>query len=442
MIRIFIPGSFYLQKGNIGERVNTGISNKEIIAGIDIGTTKICTIIADVSSNGDYHIIGVGKYPSEGLRKGLIVDLETTIASIRESKNIAERMAGVSIKKACVGITGNHIKSIPSSAVVAVNNPERGISADDKKRVLEVAKRIEMPSGQRLIDVLVRDYIVNSEAGIRDPLGMSGMRLEVNALLITGAIMHIENVYRAVEAADVMIDELFLEPAASGEAVLTHDEKESGVALVDIGGGTSDIAVYQDGCIAFTSILPIGGDHFDSDISFGLNINVKESERIKCLIGGVDKESSNSQEIITITKTGIGEEQKIPVKIISEIIGPRIEEILELIKMEISKAGFWGKIPSGLVITGGGSQLRGVIDVATRLMSMPVRIGRPHNISGLKEDVQNPIYATGVGLIKLAGKSRKKNANGNSSYPGINPNQSIMDRIIESMKKIFEWYSK
>lgn len=422
--------------------MNTNASHKSIVVGIDIGTTKICTIIADVSSNGESQIIGVGKYPSEGLRKGMIVDLETTIASIRESIHIAERMAGITIRKACVGITGNHIKSIPSSAVVAVKNPEKGITADDKRRVLEVAQRVELPTGKRLIDCLVRDYIVNSEAGIRDPLGMSGMRLEVNALLITGAVMHIENVYRAVEAADVIIEDLYLEPMASGEAVLTRDEKESGVALVDIGGGTTDIAVYQDGCVAFTSIIPIGGDHFDSDISFGLNINVKESERIKCMIGGVSKDSMNSQEVITVKKPAGGDDQKIPVKIICEIISPRIEELLGLIKREISKAGFWDKIPSGIVITGGGSQLKGVIDVATGLLAMPIRIGRPHNITGLKEDVQSPIYATGVGLVILASKNIAVHDNAGNLHQGSNTALSIMDRIIENIKKIFDWYSK
>jgi len=287
--------------------LNNSLNRQNIFASIDIGTTKIGTVVANVPSFGQCEIIGVGKYPSVGLRKGLIVDLESTISSIRESKHIAERMSGITIEKASVGVTGHHIQSIQSSAVVAVSDPHRGISADDKKRVIEVARKIDIPAGQRLIDVLVREYIVDSQTGIKDPLGMSGLRLEVNALLITGAVMYIENVFRAVEAADVEIEDLYLDPVASGEAVLTSDEKESGVALVDIGGGTTDLAVYQDGCIAHTSILPVGGDHFDSDISYGLSIPVKEAERIKCLIGGIDRGSMVSPEFITVLKPGTGE---------------------------------------------------------------------------------------------------------------------------------------
>jgi cell division protein FtsA len=420
--------------------LNSSINRHDIIASIDIGTTKISTIIANVPYAGEYEIIGVGKYPSIGLRKGLIVDLESTISSIRESKNIAERMAGVTIESACVGATGEHIRSIPTSAVVAVSDPHRGITAEDKRRVLEVAKKIEIPAGQRLIDVLVREYIVDGQTGIKEPLGMSGLRLEVNALLITGAVMYIENIYRAVEAADVVVEDLFLDPVASGEAVLTNDEKNSGVALIDIGGGTTDLVVYQEGCIAHTKIIPVGGDHFDSDISYGLSIPVKEAERIKRMIEGVDGRALDSQEIIEVPKMGAKENQRVPVKIIAEIIRPRLEELLLIVKKEIVSAGLMNKIPAGLVITGGGSQFRGIVEAATSIMSLPVRNGRPHNVVGLREDVQSPIFSTGVGLIKLEAKKRNLYRQAGEKAKRKVTGDSFWDRFVNSFKEIVEWF--
>jgi len=422
--------------------VDYTFNRQDIIASIDVGTTKIVTIVANVPQSGFVEIIGVGRYPSHGMRKGVIIDLETTIQSIRESKNIAERMAGITIDKAFVGVTGQHVQSIPSSAVVAVSDPHKGISTEDKKRVIEVAKKIDIPANRYLIDVLVREFIVDSQTGIKEPLGMSGLRLEVNALLVTGAVNLIENIYRAVEAADAHVSYLFLEPVASGEAVLTNDEKESGVVLLDIGGGTTDIAVYQEGCVAHTNIIPVGGDHFDSDISYGLNIPIKEAERIKCTIGGVGREHLTSQNIIEVTKGGNGERQAIPVKIISEIILPRMEELLQLVHKEISRAGFTGKVPAGLVMTGGGSMLKGVVDLATNMLSMPVRIGRPYNITGLREDVQNPIFATGVGLIKLARQKIDEERFGQRENIQTGQWVSLWDRFVKSISAIARFYTQ
>ena len=422
------------------QEVDTSYNRQDIIASIDIGTTKIVTIVANVPLHGNIEIIGVGKFPSHGLRKGLIVDLETTIHSIRESKNIAERMAGVMINKAYVGITGQHVQSIPSSAVVAVSDPHKGITAEDKKRVIEVAKKVDIPAGRRLIDVLVREYIVDGHTGIKDPLGMSGLRLEVNALLVTGALNYFENIYRAVEAAEVEVAYLFLEPVASGEAVLTNDEKDSGVVLLDIGGGTTDIAIYQDSCIAHTSVIPVGGDHFDSDISYGLGIPVKEAERIKIMMGGVDRERLNSQDIIEVTKSGNGEKQNIPVKIIAEIILPRMEELLQLVQKEITRTGFQGKIPAGLVMTGGGSQLKGVVDLSSSMFSMPVRVGRPHNIAGLREDVQSPIFSTGVGLLKLARQRIDDSKGGTREAMNMGSWSKIWDKFVKNLSDLAKWY--
>lgn len=422
--------------------MNTFNDRQNIIASIDIGTTKIGTIVAQVPSPGNYEIIGVGKYPSVGLRKGLIVNLESTISSIRESKNIAERMSGITIKHAYVGATGNHIQSIPSSAVVAANDPHRGITRDDVARVIEVAKKIEMPTGQRLIDYFVKEFTVNGQTGINDPVGMSGLRLEVNIILITGAVTYIENVYRAVEAADVQVDGLFIDPIASAEAVLTNDEKMSGVALLDIGGGTSDLAIYQDGGPVYTTIIPVGGDHFDSDISYGLNIPVKESERIKCLVGGVDNKSLNSHEMVATMKTDDTDSQKIPVKIIAEIIVPRMEELIEITKKEIAKAGFLNKIPAGLVITGGGAQLKGIVEMSTAMLGLPVRIGRPHELAGLRMDVHNPIYSTGVGLIKLAARDIEFEHSKPARISGSFKSDDLMQMIRNGFAKIREWYSR
>jgi cell division protein FtsA len=373
----------------------------QTICGIDIGTTKICTVVAAIERDGEISILGVGRVPSKGLRKGIVVDLDRTVQSIRESKQQAEQMAGVEVDSAFVGITGSHIRAHPSNAVVAVTDPSRGITSEDTIRALDLAQRVEIPQGRRLIDVRVRDYIVDGQMGIADPIGTNGMRLEVNALLITAAISHLQSINRAVNNADVDVENIILEPIASGEAVLSAEERDAGVAILDIGGGTADLAIFQDGSVAHVAILPIGGDHFDSDLAYGINITPREAEHLKIRLGGVSRECLVSDELIEITKQRGERRETIPLKIICEIIYPRAEEIFRLVRANLETAGLMGRVPAGLVLTGGTSLLEGMTDLASGVMGMQTRIGFPQFVSGLTEELRSPIYATAIGLVQL-----------------------------------------
>ncbi len=373
----------------------------QTICGIDIGTTKICTVVAEIERDGEITVLGVGRVPSKGLRKGVVVDVDRTTQSIRESKIQAEQMSGVEIDSAFVGITGSHIQALPSNAVVAVTDPSRGITSEDTGHALDLAQRIEIPQGRRLIDVRIRDYIVDGQMGIADPIGTNGMRLEVNALLITAGVSHLQSINRAVNNTGIDIENLILEPIASGEAVLTPEERDAGVAILDIGGGTADLAVYQEGNVAHIAILPVGGDHFDSDLAYGFNITAREAEHLKIRLGGVSKESLTSEELIEISKMKGERRETIPLKIIGEIIFPRAEEIFRIVGKNLETAGLLDRIPAGMVLAGGTSLLNGMTDLASAVLGFQTRIGYPRFVTGLTEELRSPIYATALGLINL-----------------------------------------
>jgi cell division protein FtsA len=334
------------------------------------------------------------------VRKGIVVDLDKTISSIRESKAQAETMAGLDVDSAFVSVTGAHIEAHHSNAVVGVLDPQKGITEEDTGRALDLAQRVEIPRGRRLIDVQVREYVVDGQAGITDPIGMNGMRLEVNALLITAAIPPLESVYRAVNQSGVDVEDITLVPIASAEAVLSHNEKELGVALVDIGGGTTDLAIYQQGAISHLAIFPVGGDHFDSDLAYGIGITARQAEHLKIHLGGVGEQFSSSNDIIEITKGG-DRRGAIPLKIVADIIYPRLEEILTIVRDNISNAGLSKHIPAGVVLTGGTSLLPGMTDMASTIFGLQSRIGYPKDIDGLSEETRSPIFSTAVGLVKL-----------------------------------------
>ncbi|HDS30253.1 MAG TPA: cell division protein FtsA, partial [Firmicutes bacterium] len=272
---------------------------------------------------------------------------------------------------------------------------------EDTLRALDLAQRVEIPQGRRLIDVRVKEYIVDGQMGIADPIGTNGMRLEVNALLITAAVQHLQSIQRAVNGADIDLENIILEPIASGEAVLTADERDAGVAVLDIGGGTADLAVYQEGSVAHVAILPVGGDHFDSDLAYGINITPREAEHLKIKIGSVTRENLLSEKFFEISKQHGERRETIPIKIISEIIYLRAEEIFRLVRKNLQEAGLQNRIPSGLVLTGGTSLLEGITDLASSVLSMRTRIGYPQFVSGLTEELRSPVYATSIGLVQL-----------------------------------------
>lgn len=409
----------------------------ETIVGIDIGTHKICTVVARLGlHDSELSIIGIGRAPSRGLRKGKVVDLERTAMSISESKRQAEQVSGLDIDSAYVAISGFHIEARPASAVIAVTSPQKGITEEDTARLLDIAKKVEMPQGRRLIDTRVREFIVDGNPGIMDPIGMSGMRLEVNALLITAATSQLDNIYRAVDYAGIDVEDVIVAPIAAGEAVLTEDEKDTGVALIDIGGGTTDLIVYQQGGIAHLSILPVGGDHFDSDLAYGIGITTKQAEHLKTKLGGVSHEYLSSEDLIEITKDGERAEA-IPLKIIGEIISPRLEEILRLIYDDLSDSGYLNQIPNGLVLTGGTALLSGICDLASELFGLTARVGYPSSIAGLSEEVRNPMFAASVGLVKL-GAVEYRYKHPQNKLPGglgktLDTAQSIYKTILKSI---------
>jgi len=354
------------------------------IVGIDVGTTKICTVVAGFETDEKPTVLGVGLVQSRGLGKGRVTNLDRTISSIRESKIQAEQAAGVTLDSAYVSVTGGHIRCDISNATTAITDPNKGITLEDTEHVIELAQRVDIPKGRRLIDVHVRDYIVDGQVGISDPVGMSGMRREANVLLISTAIPEIEDIYRAVNQAGIDVENIILAPIASAEGTLAADEKETGTAIIDIGGGTTDLAVYRDGGLVHSKIFSIGGDHFDSDLSYGIGISPRQRETL-------------------------------PMKIVAEIIYPRMEEILTVVYEDLKSTGLAGELPGGLVLTGGTSQMPGITETASEIFNMQTRIGYPRDINGLQEEMINPIYSTAIGLVKLGAedvgeKWRQQNA--------------------------------
>lgn len=374
------------------------------IVGIDVGTTKICTVVATFETDEKPSVLGVGHVQSRGLRKGKVIDLERTISSIRESKLQAEQAAGTTLDSAYVSVSGSHIHCDLSNATTAITDPHKGITLEDTEHVIELAQHVDIPKGRRLIDIHVRDYIVDGQLGINDPVGMAGMRLEANVLLITTSIPEIEDIYRAVNQAGIDVENIILAPIASAEAALAPDEKESGAALIDIGGGTTDLAVYRDGGLVHAKIFSIGGDHFDSDLSYGIGISPRQAEHLKIKLGGVSKDFLSSDDIIEITRDGGERRENIPLKIVGEIIYPRLEEILSVVYKEVESSGFLNELPGGLVLTGGTSQMPGMTEMASNIFGTHARIGYPRDMHGLPEEMMNPIYSTACGLVKIGAR--------------------------------------
>ena len=376
------------------------LGKPDIIVGLDIGTTKICTLVAEVRKDDTVEIIGVGKVPSMGLRKGIIVNLEETVKALRMSIEAAEMMSGVSIGEAFVGIAGSHISCVKGHGIIAVGNERKEIMEEDVLRVIETAKSVSLPADRRVIHVLPVEYMIDGQRGIRDPRGMSGSRLEVDVLVITGLASSIQNVIKSVDRTGLTVKEVVLEPLASAQAVLSSAEKELGVAVVDIGGGTMDLIIFVDGGVRYTSVIPVGGDHITNDLAVGLRTPIGSAEEIKLKYGCAMSSMVSDDEMVEINLLGGRSSKVVSRKRICDIIEPRIEEMFVLLKKEIMKSGTMSYIPSGLVITGGVSLLDGIADVASNILDMSVRIGSPVGVGGLVDIVSSPIYSTGVGLIK------------------------------------------
>jgi cell division protein FtsA len=367
------------------------------IVSLDVGSTKICVVVAKIVDDKKVSIAGIGSHQSTGLRKGVVVNIDSTVTSIKKALEEAELMAGIKISGCVAGIAGAHIKSFNSNGVVAVR--EKEVRKDDITRAIDAAKAIPISTDRDLIHVIPQEYIVDDQDGIKDPLGMSGVRLEVKVHIVSGSVTAAQNIIKCCDLAGLSVEDLVLAQLASAEATLTPEETEIGVALVDIGGGTSDLAVYADGSIRHTAILPFGGNHITNDIAIGLRTPIEEAEKIKKKYGCALSKMIGANETIEVPSVGGRKPRTLMRKTLADIIEPRVEEILSLIDGEIKKSGYAKLLASGVVVTGGCANLEGVVDLAESVFSLPVRRGLPIGVGGLVDVVNNPIYATGVGLI-------------------------------------------
>ncbi|MGD8567745.1 MAG: cell division protein FtsA [Gammaproteobacteria bacterium] len=372
-------------------------SDQNLMVGLDIGTSKIGAIVADVSTDGKIEVIGIGSHPSKGLKKGVVVNIESTTQSIQRAVEEAELMAGCQIDSVFAGIAGSHIQSLNSHGIVAIRDKE--VSQADVDRVIDAAKAVAIPADQKLLHVIPQEFVIDDQDGIKEPVGMCGVRLEAKVHLVTGAVSAAQNIVKCVRRCGLEVDDIILEQLASSYAVLTEDEKELGVCLVDIGGGTTDIAVFTEGSIRHTAVIPIAGDQITNDIAVALRTPTQYAEDIKKKYACALTQVASPDESIEVPSVGDRPPRRLARQTLAEVVEPRYEELLTLVQNELRRSGFEDLCAAGIVLTGGCSKMEGVIDLAEEVFHIPVRLGMPGNVSGLVDVVKNPIYATGVGLL-------------------------------------------
>lgn len=385
------------------------MSKKDFVVGLDIGTTKVCCIVGEIVDAGPspiIDIVGIGTAPSVGLRKGVVVNIDATVDAISKAVEEAELMAGVQISTVYAGIAGGHIQSFNSTGIVAIKDKE--IRESDVRRVLDAAKAVPISGDREIIHVIPQEYIVDDQDGIRDPIGMSGVRLEAKVHIVSGASPAVQNVVKCANKAGLNVAELCLEPIASSEAVLIDDEKELGVLLIDIGGGTTDLAVYREGALVYTGVLAVGGNHITNDIAVGLRTPQQEAERIKLAYGSAMAALVKPDETIEVPGVGGRKSRVVSRRLLTEIIEPRLEEIFVLIQRELMKVGLHHSLSGGVVISGGTAELPGLVEMAEQVLEVPAKKGHPLGVGGLRDVVHAPRYATGVGLLKFGARGLMK----------------------------------
>ena len=403
--------------------------NEDILVGLDVGTTKICAIIGEINPEGTVDIVGLGTAPSRGLRRGIVVNIDHTVSGIKKAIEEAELMAGARADSVLAGISGGHIKGINSHGVIAIKNRE--VTSVDIARVVEAARAMAIPMDREVIHVQPQEFVVDDQEGIKEPIGMAGVRLEAKVHIITGAVSAAQNIMRCAHRSGLRVSELVLQQMASAEAVLLPDEKELGVALVDIGGGTTDIAVFADGSIQHTAVISVGGDQLTNDIAVGLRTPMVEAEKIKKKYGCALNTLVNRDETITVPGIGGRSPRVLSRSVLADIVEPRIEEIIGLVRRELEKFNLLNVVTSGAVLTGGSVAVEGICELSEQLLDMPVRVGLPIGISGLVDVVNSPLYATGVGLVLWGARNRGADL--------ISPYEAggIMDRVVGRMKQWF-----
>ncbi len=379
-------------------------TDSRLIVGLDIGTSKVLAIVGEVNPAGEIEIIGVGHHPARGMRKGVVANIESTVQSIQRAVEEAELMAGCQIYSVYAGIAGAHISSFNSHGVVAIR--DREVDQSDVERVIEAARALAIPNDQKILHILPQEFVIDGQEGIREPIGMSGVRLEAKVHIITGAVSAAQNIIKCIRRCGLEVDDVILEQLASSQAVVTDDERDLGVCLVDIGGGTTDIAVFTEGAIRHTAVIPIAGDQVTNDIAVALRTPTQAAEEIKKKYGCALAQFAHGNETIETPSVGERPPRKLARQTLAEVIEPRVEELYELVRNELRRSGFEELVGSGVVLTGGSSKMEGMVELAEEVFHMPVRLGLPGYVGGLSEVVKNPIYSTGVGLIQFGQTNR------------------------------------
>jgi len=375
-------------------------SEGNMVVALDIGTSKIVALIGEINDEGGVEIVGIGKHPSRGMKKGVVVNIDSTIEAIQRAVEEAELMAGVNINSAYAGIAGSHIQSLNSHGIVAIKDKE--VTDADLERVMDAARAVAIPADQRILHVLPQDYVIDQQEGIREPIGMSGVRLEARVHLITGAQSAAQNIVKCIDRCGLDVDDVILEQVASSYAVLEDDEKELGVCMIDIGGGTSDVAIFLNGAIQHTANIPVAGDQVTNDIAVAVRTTMQFAEELKIKHGSALRQLVAEDEIIEVPGIGERESRGLSTQTLASVIEPRYEELFSIIQAEIRRSGFEDRIAAGIVLTGGSSKIKGAVELAEEIFHMPVRIGSPSKVGGLKGEVQDPMHSTGVGLLLYA----------------------------------------
>ncbi len=384
-------------------------ADKNTIVGLDIGTTKIVALVAEQKPDGTLELLGTGTHPSKGLKKGVVVNIESTVSSIQRAIEEAELISGIEIDTVYAGVAGSHISSLNSNGIVGIREGE--VTQFDVERVIDAARAQAIPADQRILHILPQEFIIDEQEGILEPIGMSGVRLEVRVHMVTGAVSAAQNIIKCVQRCGLDVEDLILEQLASSYSILSEDEKELGVCIVDIGGGTTDIAVFTEGSIKHTAVIPIAGDQVTNDIAVALRTPMQHAEEIKLKYACATVKLANPNENIEVPSIGERPARSLSRERLAEVVEPRYEELLQLIKLELQRSGYEHLIAGGVVLTGGSAKMEGLIDLAEEVFDIPVRIGIPQYVFGLTETVKNPIHATGVGLLLFAQKNRSGGIN-------------------------------
>jgi len=409
--------------------MNRSSETKNLIVGLDIGTSKIIAIVAEVKPEGGFEVIGMGSHPSRGLKKGVVVNIETTVSAIQRALEEAELMADCKIREVYTGIAGSHIKSFNSHGMVAIKDKE--VSRLDVDRVMETAKAVNILNDQQVLHVLNQEFIIDGQEDVREPIGMSGIRLEVKVHIVTGAVSAAQNIMKCVRRCGLEVRDLVLQPLASAMAVLSEDEKDLGVCLVDIGGGTTDIAVFTHGAIRHTAVIPIAGDQITNDIAMALRTPTKDAEDIKCRYGCALRTMADPHDMVEVAGVGDRGTRQLSRQTLAEVIEPRVEELYSLVQAELRRSGLEELLSSGVVITGGSSSLQGMVELGEEIFHMPVRLGLPHYRGSLEEVVLTPRCSTGIGLV-LAGMEQLQR----HQHTRLQGNS--FKRILERMRSWFQ----